>query len=117
MSLVDKPILVYATFPSLEVAEAIGGEMVERRLAACVNILHGMVSIYMWKGARVRDSEVAMVLKTRAGLADQVLAEVARLHPYDNPALLVLEPSGGAQAFLDWIMAETGGGGDASIPA
>jgi len=105
----DKPILIYATFPDLAAAERIGAEMVERGLAACVNILPGMVSIYVWNGARHRDSEAAMLLKTRSGLREAVVAELARLHPYDNPAILVLEPDGGASPFLAWIMAQTGG--------
>ena len=52
----DKPVLVYSTFPSLDAAEAAGRELVERRLAACVNILPGMTSIYRWEGAIARDS-------------------------------------------------------------
>ena len=55
-------------FPSLEAAEAVGRELVERRLAACVNILPGMTSIYRWEGAIARDSEVVMIIKTRQSL-------------------------------------------------
>ena len=107
----DKPILVYATFPSPEEAERIGGRLVDDGLAACVNILPGMVSIYVWQGQRQRDSECAMIVKSRASLAAPIIRTIRGLHPYENPAVVVLDTAGGSQPFLDWIMAETSGGG------
>ena len=103
----DTAILVYATFPSLDEAERIGGRLVEDGLAACVNILPGMVSIYVWQGQRQRDSECAMIIKSRAALADRIVETVRSLHPYDNPALVVLEIASGSPPFLDWILART----------
>ena len=67
----DKPVLIYATFPSVAEAERIGGALVDQGLAACVNILPGMTAIYVWEGKRQRDSEAAMIIKTRANLAEQ----------------------------------------------
>ena len=64
-----------------------GTALVAARLAACVNIFPGMISIYEWKGARETADEVAMIIKTRRSLADAVLAETKRLHPYELPAL------------------------------
>jgi periplasmic divalent cation tolerance protein len=107
VSVNDKPILIYSTFPDLAVAERVGGEIVAAGMAACANIIPGMVSLYIWKGTRHRDSEVVMLLKSRAGLQEQVLAEVKRQHPYENPALLVLEPTGGSAEFIAWILAQT----------
>ncbi len=107
----DKPILVYATFPSPEEAERIGGRLVDDGLAACVNILPGMVSIYVWQGQRQRDSECAMIIKSRASLAAPIIRTIRSLHPYENPAVVVLDTTGGSQPFLDWIMAETSGDG------
>ena len=103
----DTPILVYATFPSSDDAELIGGRLVDDGLAACVNILPGMVSIYVWQGQRQRDSECAMIIKSRAALADRIVETVHSLHPYDNPALVVLDVSAGSPPFLDWIMKQT----------
>ena len=102
-------VLVYATFPTLDIAEAVGGHLVEARLAACVNIIPGMVSIYVWKGARQRDGEVVMIAKTRAALGDAVMAAIKARHPYEIPALLVLPVASGSAAFLGWIgeMTET----------
>lgn len=103
----DKVVLVYSTFPSLEAAEAEGAALVEAGLAACVNILPGMISIYVWEGKRHRDAEVVMIIKTRRTLAERVIAEVRGRHSYENPALLVLSADGGAQAFIDWIERQT----------
>ena len=61
----DKPVLIYATFPSAAEAERIGGVLVERGLAACVNIFPQMTAIYIWEGTRQRESEAAMLIKTQ----------------------------------------------------
>lgn len=101
---------VYATMPNAAEAERIGSALVERGLAACVNILPGMTSIYVWKGERHRDSEVVMIIKTRASLADRVIAEAKAMHPYENPALVVLPVAAGSVPFLAWIAEQTARG-------
>lgn len=98
---------VYATFPNQTEAERIGGELVDRGLAACINIFPGMTSIYIWKGARQRDGEVAMVIKTRSALTERVIDEVKAMHRYENPALVVLPLAGGSAPFLAWIAEQT----------
>lgn len=103
----DKAVLIYSTFPSVEAAETVGGALVDAGLAACVNILPGMISIYLWQGKRHRDAETVMIVKTRRALADPVIAEMRRRHAYDTPALLVLPVEGGSAAFLDWILRQT----------
>ncbi len=103
----DKPVLIYATFPDAGAAEAVGGALIDRGLVACVNIVPGMTSIYNWQGARHRETEVVAIMKTRASLAERVIADARALHAYENPALLVLPVEGGSQAFLDWIMTQT----------
>lgn len=110
----DKPVLVYATFPDAEAAREAGRELVEMRLAACVNIIPGMTSIYRWQGAINEDREVVMIIKTRAGLSGAVVEAVRACHAYENPALLVLPIEGGSEAFLRWIMAETEEAGKSS---
>ena len=85
-----------------------GDALVAARLAACVNIFPGMISIYEWKGAREMADEVAMIIKTRRSLADAVLAETKRLHPYELPALLVLPTEGGSDEYCGWIVGQTG---------
>ena len=109
MSENNKPVLIYSTFPSITEAERIGGALVDRGLAACVNILPGMTAIYVWEGKRQSDTEAAMIIKTRASLADTVIAETRSLHPYSNPALVVLPIAGGSADFLAWITTQTAG--------
>ena len=103
----NKPVLIYSTFPSAAEAERIGGALVDRGLAACVNIFPGMTSIYVWEGKRQREAEAAMIIKTRAELADTAVAEARKLHPYTNPALVVLPVTGGSDDFLRWIAEQT----------
>ncbi len=103
----DKPVFIYSTFPTAESAEAAGGALVDQGLAACVNILPGMTSIYRWEGKRQRESEVVMIIKTRAALADRVITETRKMHPYTNPALVVVPLSGGSTDFVDWILEQT----------
>jgi periplasmic divalent cation tolerance protein len=107
----DKLILVYSTFPSAEEAERAGGALVDRGLAACVNIIPAMTSIYNWKGQRHRDSECVMIIKTRRPLAERVVAEARKLHPYENPAFLVLPVEGGSTDFMRWIVEQTADAG------
>ena len=103
----DKPVLIYSTFPSAAEAERVGGALVERGLAACVNIIPQMTAIYTWQGQRQRDSEAVMIIKTRAALAETVIAETRQAHPYTNPALVVLPIVGGSDDFLRWIAEQT----------
>jgi periplasmic divalent cation tolerance protein len=106
----DRPVLIYSTFPTLEEAEKVGSTLLDKRLAACVNIIPGMVSLYTWQGERHRDAEVVMFIKTRAGLAEVAIAEARQLHSYSNPAFLVLAIDAGAKPFLQWIMDQTEAG-------
>jgi periplasmic divalent cation tolerance protein len=100
-------VLIYTTFPSAESAEKAGGALVDRGLAACVNLLQGMTSIYVWQGKRQRDIEAVMIIKTRASLTEEVIRVVREGHPYSNPALLVLPVAGGSQDFISWIKEQT----------
>jgi periplasmic divalent cation tolerance protein len=104
----DKPILIYVTVPTLDLARRVGASVVASRLAACVNILPVMHSIYRWQGKIESADEVAMLIKTRASLADALMAHILTLHPYETPAMLTLPITGGHPPFLDWIMGETG---------
>lgn len=103
----DRPILVYTTLPSVEAAKRVGASLVEAKLAACVNIFPAMIAIYEWQGKLEEGSEAAMLIKTRRALQEQVLAATKRLHPYETPALLVLELRGGSEDFCAWINTQT----------
>src|SRR5215213_9805515 len=105
----ERAVFVYTTYPSLVEAERIGKAVLERRLAACVNILPGMISHYWWQGAIERGEEVVMIIKTRASLAEGVRGAVKQMHSYTTPAILVLPIEGGEAGYLDWLMKETEG--------
>jgi periplasmic divalent cation tolerance protein len=96
-------ILIYTTFPSESEAKSVGRALVERGLAACVNIFPRIVAIFSWQGEVDEADEAAMIVKTVQARADDVLAEIKRLHPYAVPARLVLPVSGGGEDFLQWI--------------
>ena len=100
-------VIVYATFPSVESARVAAQRLVEQRLAACVNILTGMVAVYAWEGTLHQDEEVVALIKTRRALSEAVVRAVCERHPYDNPAALVIEVSGGAKPYLDWLASAT----------
>lgn len=99
--------LVYITAKNADDAKRIGQDLVERRLAACANILPGMTSIYRWQGAIETSSEAVLVAKTRMALADALVKRVKELHDYDVPCAVVLPILKGNPDFLDWIAAET----------
>jgi periplasmic divalent cation tolerance protein len=103
----DRAVMLYTTFPSLVEAEKAGKALVEDRLAACVNILPGMISHYRWQGAVERAEEAVMLVKTRASLAERVRATVKASHPYDTPAILVLPLESVDETYLAWIMDST----------
>jgi periplasmic divalent cation tolerance protein len=103
----DRAVMLYTTFPSVVEAEKAGKTLVEDRLAACVNILPGMVSHYRWQGAVERGEEVVMIIKTRASLAEPVRAAVKGGHPYDTPAIVVLPIESVDETYFAWIMAST----------
>lgn len=99
--------VVYATFPSQEAAEEAAGRLVDAGLAACVNLIPGMVAVYRWQGERQRDCEVVMIAKSRASLAERVVAAIRDKHPYTNPAVVYWPLAGGSRDYIDWVLAET----------
>mgnify|MGYP006446536641 CR=1 FL=1 len=100
-------MLLYVTAGSREEALRIGRALVEKRLAACANILGETTSVYRWEGELQEDGEVALILKTRADLVDDVTAEIKSLHSYDCPCVVALPIAGGNAEFLTWIVKET----------
>jgi periplasmic divalent cation tolerance protein len=103
----ERAVLVYTTWPSIVEAEVAGRKIVERRLAACVNILPGMISHYWWEGKIERTEEVVMLIKTRAALAEPISAAVKELHSYTTPAVMVLPVETLDSAYHRWIVEET----------
>ncbi len=100
--------VVLSTAASVAQAEPIARALIEERLAACVNIVGPVRSIYRWQGRIERDREVMMVIKTRAALLKRLERRVRELHPYEVPELLVLDVASGSAPYLDWLLAATG---------
>ena len=101
-------VSVYAIFASAEEAERIGRTVIEERLAACINILPGVRSIYRWQGAIESADEVAAILKTGNASADALIARIAALHSYDVPCIVAWPIDTVLPSYADWVEASTG---------
>ena len=98
-------VIVLSTFPADQDPTLLARTLVEERLAACVNVLPPMRSIYRWEGKVEEARECQLIIKTTAGRVEAVTARVASLHPYDVPEVLVLPIAAGADSYLQWLQA------------
>lgn len=98
-----KTYLVYMTAGDKDEARDIGRYLVESRLAACVNILDPMNSMYIWKGTFQDDRETVMIAKTTAAKVQDMIAEVKARHSYDCPCIVALPIENGNPDFIKWI--------------
>jgi periplasmic divalent cation tolerance protein len=98
--------LVYMTAGDKDEARRIGQALIEMRLAACVNIIDNMNSMYFWEGKIQEDREVILIAKTTEALVGKLIETVKSVHSYDCPCILSLPVSGGNEAFLEWIANE-----------
>ena len=96
----------FITAPDVETGTRIARALVEERLAACVNLVSGIRSIYRWEGSVQEDAEVLLVVKTRADRAGDLVARVSELHPYELPEVVMLPAVGGNPPYLDWVREE-----------
>ncbi len=103
----DAPLVILCTAPSAEVAATLARGLVEARLAACVNVISGLRSVYAWKGAVHDEPEVQLVIKSRRARFDALSAWIVEHHPYEVPEILALPVDRGAQPYLDWLVAQT----------
>lgn len=104
----SQKVVVCITAPSAQVGEQIAAELVGKRLAACVNILAPIRSIYRWEGKIQDDQEVLLLVKTRADLVEsRLIPAVQSIHPYQVPEIIALPVTAGLPAYLDWVEAET----------
>ncbi len=98
-----KYLIVFVTTPTVEDGRKIAQVLVKEKLAACVNILPGITSIYTWEGEISDDDEVLLVIKTRADLFDSLSATVEKEHPYDVPEVIAMPITAGTAGYLQWI--------------
>jgi periplasmic divalent cation tolerance protein len=102
-------LLVVSTCPNRETADAIAYALVGERLAACVNILPGAVSVYEWQGSIERDEELVLLIKTRRGRLDEMTERLTQLHPYELPEVVAVPVTSGLSGYLEWVAQCTSG--------
>jgi periplasmic divalent cation tolerance protein len=99
----DESLVVLTNLPDRDAAVKLAQELVERRLAACVNVLGECTSVYRWKGAVENAQEVPVLIKTRAALYEELEAAIVELHPYEVPEIIAVPVVRGFADYLEWV--------------
>lgn len=97
------PCIVLCTVPDQATGETLGRHLVAERLAACVNLVPGLTSIYRWQGKVQQDAELLLVIKTRQDRFNALSAAIRARHPYELPEIIAVPLSDGLPAYLDWL--------------
>ena len=103
----NEPILILCTCPSQNEADAVATTLLEERLAACVNQLPGIKSLYCWEGRVKQDDEVLLLIKTTADLFERLEKTIKTLHSYETPEIIAVPIVAGSADYLRWIEAST----------
>jgi periplasmic divalent cation tolerance protein len=101
-------IVVLSACASIEEANRIATELVEKRLAACVNLVSGVRSVYRWKDKIEESQEALLVIKTSRALFESVRLQIEKLHSYELPEVIALPVVDGAEQYLEWMDRELG---------
>ncbi len=99
----NSPIIILSTTGSEDEASKIAEHLVSNRLAACVNIIPSITSVYRWKGEMNSDREILMIIKTDASRFEEIKSAVRNMHSYETPELIAIPIQQGLQQYLDWI--------------
>ena len=100
-------MIVITNAPDRDVALKIARALIERKLAACVNILAECTSVYRWRGKLETATEVPLLIKTRAAIYPELEAAIKSLHPYELPEIVAVPIERGSPEYLEWVNAET----------
>ena len=100
-------LIVITNAPDRDIALKIARALIERKLAACVNILAECTSIYRWQGKLETATEVPLLIKTRAAIYPELEAAIKSLHPYELPEIVAVPIERGSPEYLEWVNAET----------
>ena len=103
----DQYTLALSTCPEQSVAESIARTLVEESLAACVNIIPGLTSVYQWQGKTETDQEVLLLIKTRSNKFSALAERIKQLHPYELPEVIAVDITNGLSDYLNWIRDNT----------
>ncbi|MDG1732270.1 MAG: divalent-cation tolerance protein CutA [Thalassotalea sp.] len=95
--------VVITNCPNNEVAQRIAKKLVTEKLAACVNIVPNITSVYEWQGELQQDNEVMLIIKTKSSLFTQLKQKIEQLHPYDVAEIIALDIQQGNKLYLNWI--------------
>lgn len=102
--MVNKPIVILCTVPDVECARNIAAILIEEKLAACCNIIQGLLSIYKWQGALKEDNELLLIIKSTAEKFSLLESRITKLHPYDTPEIIGTEFNYSNDKYLQWII-------------
>ena len=107
MSAENQLVVVLCTVPDEATAEKLAKDLVEERLAACVNAIPGVRSFYRWQGKIESDTEVQLVIKTRRGRFDELAAWIKANHPYEVPEIVAVPAERVSEEYLAWAVQQT----------
>jgi len=95
--------IILCTCPDINIAKLIAQHLVKEKLAACVNIIPSVISVYQWQGSIECDDEIQLVIKTQTDKFNDVADEIKRLHRYDTPEIIAMNIQQGDNSYLNWI--------------
>jgi periplasmic divalent cation tolerance protein len=99
----ENSFVVLVTAPSMDVGRDIARALLDGKLAACVNIVPSITSLYTWEGELCVDEEVLLIIKTTTSAFDALTSAIKSIHPYDVPEIIALPLAAGSRDYLDWI--------------
>ena len=102
-----KTLILLCTCPDDAVAADLSTQLVEQGLAACINRVPGLTSVYKWEGKMQSGTEALLMIKTSEAAVEQLIVELKRLHPYELPEIIAVPITAGYQPYLDWILEST----------
>ena len=102
-----QPLLVLCTCPTRECADTIARSLVDLHLAACVNLLPGVHSVYRWQGAVESTEEVLLLIKTQAARLEEMKVHILMQHPHELPEIVAVHMDSGLDRYLGWIGEQT----------
>ncbi|MCK4951617.1 MAG: divalent-cation tolerance protein CutA [Gammaproteobacteria bacterium] len=100
--------LIFCTCPDQSTAEKLAHHLIDESLAACVNILPGITSVYQWEGKRETGTELLLLIKTREEMYAALEKRITELHPYELPEIISVSIKNGLPGYMDWITQNTG---------